>query len=118
MWETAEYPINVVQGQTLEEIFDFYEKEDGVKTPLNISNYNGIAHVRDKNGKLIASLTVRISGANRVTASLTDEETSAIRPGVYFWDLAMEAPDGAREKPFRGDFSVIRGATVHGDDGA
>jgi hypothetical protein len=118
MWETAEYPINVIQGQTLEEIFDFYEKEDGVKTPLNISDYNGIAHVRDKNGKFIASLTVRISGANRVTASLTDEETSAIRPGVYFWDLVMEAPDGSREKPFRGDFSVIRGATVHGDDGA
>ena len=118
MWETTEYPINVVQGQTLGEIFDFYVKEDGVRTPLNISNYNGIAHVRDKNGKLIASLTVQISGANRVTVSLTDEETSAIQPGVYLWDLVMEAPDGARENPFRGDFCVIRGATVHGDDGA
>lgn len=119
MWETKEYPINLIQGQSLEIAFDMAERDptapnDPKKNiPIPLTGYTGYSQVVDKNGNVVADLDVVIDeGAGRFTISMTDETSAALAVGVHLWDVVLEAPDGKREKPLWGDFAIKRGATI------
>lgn len=115
MWVTAEYPLEVIQGETLSQQFQFNETDDsGTVKALDLSGYKARAQVVNSSGVLIATMTPTIPNPTNgsVLIVLADEDTTKIAPNVYRWDLALDVPDGTVEKPLRGDFTVRQGATL------
>lgn len=109
MWNFAEYDLTVIQGQTVQFSFVFKDEEDVV---IDLSGYSAECKVRNNGGDLVASMTATITAAaGLVVLSLTDLQTKVLPVGTLYYDLALTSSGGVVEKPLRGKFIVLRGAS-------
>ncbi|MBR4401334.1 MAG: hypothetical protein IKT09_06515 [Synergistes sp.] len=108
MWAFAEYDLTVIQGQTAGFSFAFKDESD---TAINLSGYSAECKIRNNGGDLVVSMTAAITAADGlVSLSLTDVQTKTLPTGTLYYDLALEK-SGVVEKPLRGKFIVLRGAS-------
>ena len=106
----AEHDLYCYRGQTYSQGFRLERN----KQPIDLTGVAVKSHIRpaENSGTLIAEFTAVVSGPEgRITLNLTAEQTAALTPGVYEWDL--QATDNATVKYWvRGKFVVEGRVTV------
>jgi hypothetical protein len=77
--------------------------KDGAGEAVDLTGWTAYADVRVKPGAAVVfGLAPAISdaAAGEITLGKTDEQTAALTPGRYKWDLILETPDGKRLGPY------------------
>lgn len=80
-------------------------------TPLNLTGYTVHAQARTSpSASLAFSLpaTITDAAAGTITLAWTDEQTAALPPGGFAWDLVLGTPTGERIGPIlAGSINII-----------
>lgn len=91
----ARHDLHCYKGQTYEQ--NLYFKSKG--QPVDLTGVTAKAQIRpaENSETLTAAFAVTVTGADgKVSLALTDEQTAALRDGVYFWDLQISGTKGIR----------------------
>ena len=104
------YDLSVKRGESLEQDITFYEKIEGVRTPIDLTGVVAKSEIRPKPGsqKLLASFDCEVIPAEgKVLLQLPKEATLNLQNGWYAWDLYLENSTEALSKyPIGGQFKV------------
>ena len=80
-----------------------------VKVIYPLTGWTAKAEIRpsDNSPVLTAEMVVNVTEAEgMISLALTAEQTAAIKPGVYYWDLRTEKPNEIPNYWMRGQFLV------------
>tara|TARA_R100001463_G_scaffold47083_1_gene95863 strand:+ start:2825 stop:3169 length:345 start_codon:yes stop_codon:yes gene_type:complete len=97
----AKLDILINKGTTLGPIV--INCKDSNNSSLDLSGWSVYAHVRSSaDTAIIVDLSPTITNATdgAIQITKTDEQTSALAVGSYFWDLLLENSSGERLGPF------------------